>query len=1855
MTPSNPAAVALASCINAWWLRVRPNSGDCRVVLPAPTTLVARCLHQALIELELPSYLVTSGGKGSPLPSKMDRVLRAEAVTSIRDGSFVVVVEPGVLSKLQESIQGSGGGIRSLAIPDEWPWTNADAGFDFFGDFLPVWMKASGYPDTEGSAAAHMLRLAIAATEPMKNRASVFFDEILSQRFDPAALASVRADAFSMCVGVPSLNAPSISGPGVPAAGVNELTRVEELAEAMQGANARVAVTQNGQDALLELPECDRIELTEFVRILNDVLDGMRTSKDRGRGALALRRALPSEVGKWRLLTIEVLRRVFIQQPAAAALTLSAAWGVDEERAHVLRGGLHCIAASAPLPPLRVLVGRQAGTGAVVEAKAGKKRLASISLEPGQNEATLEIDWDLVQEVSTTITLTATAIDLPRAVVKLYLEKTSDAIPDFLIVAASARDLSGTKSFRRINPSNEDEQDESVDIDGFTSILAVSANGAPVISLDGRSVLTETVARGVARLLVDQETVAAAGSPPELLLTNGEAQIHVTLAADGKRGGACNLEVALRLSLQNSVRGSDAIGLLDAWRADFDAGPMLGSADEEHEKRFKLVSQSFELDFEPWRPVVVSPHANPSISLAQHGWIRVSADGSSEIGPGFRSTDSLSPRAMELIERYAIARASVFDLIKSRHGRRSRNGLPLYAAASFDSEEGGEFDAAASGYLDAFDSVQRALETQGLSYVERFILAFLDVVVVTNRDGDGWQVIGTAIGPWHPLVVAKRMMVGRGLRRLAEFPTDLENRWLRKLGVLLKDVAGIRWFAGLRADAAQAVPFFVDATDDPGWLVAKPATDIVGASSADSLGWERSLFGLGVLRGGGTEARGFVGYLSDYFRAFSSRRSIVVKASADTPAWEAAAAARAFLTNPDGQPTSFGAVLQGGVHIVVDGEGGRPEDYPEWDEPVVSVYPRGGEGFLREHKVDMLLMEAASNLAFPVQSPQDAQRSAPRGIGAASVLQLPLRTLEQTGAGVRDSRLSYNTRPVSRPPGLGGAFVAAASSAQIAAGSSRAVGVRTLSPEFGKAAATWTVLPGEGADPAVLLDWARSTSSSGAPKVLWDYRMAITQSFRTYFVLSEVPRMLVHHIAGSAVFANHDRAGKALMELADIGLALGSEAFKSRSRALGVVGLVGAARVSQSILSNACKAADECCDFLLPIDSFRDLLGGDLETALDGGQADYRRGDLVGVACRISSGGVELAFCAVESKFCSGTFSESRAKAALEQAARSLQRLVDLAQAAREAGALAERLALSRLLEFGLRLRADRKLETIEAILTSVLRGEHRASIIGKTGCIVVSTEIELACSAVCDLAEGAWVRLAPSQWPNEKGAEAFSEVASLISAITTAPWNERAGALAPMPSPAGEAEHPVQAAAAPASPPERGMHESSQSTQPPNPTPLPAIDANVDSGPSTGGSGGPPAGLPSVQVGVSAVELLLGVTENGKPVRWRAGENSNHNFMVTGSSGLGKTQLLKSVLWQARQQGLPALILDFKNDFASDREFLSRASLDVQYVGFDGLPYNPLIPCPQLDPRTGNQVYMLSQHVNGIVAAFQRTYGLGEQQAADLRDAIRAALDAIGVASTGVVHEIPDEFPDFAVVGEYLRDRNRLAYNRLDPLFDLEMFRDKYRSVSFNHLLGRGYVLDLSGIQAEHIQNTLAALLVYSAHRYLNALPHAASFNQLLVFDEAHRVLKSEDVDKLVRECRAYGLGVILSSQYPTDFPADTAANLASKVLHGNGPDVARVQAIRSMLGLQPDVDKRLNLPMFQAVTLAKPGQVVFTRTIGYPHRILMEALRGGPVSKDVLKLVKGLHGDKFEQTLQHLVEMQLVQFSGDKVGLAV
>jgi len=292
---------------------------------------------------------------------------------------------------------------------------------------------------------------------------------------------------------------------------------------------------------------------------------------------------------------------------------------------------------------------------------------------------------------------------------------------------------------------------------------------------------------------------------------------------------------------------------------------------------------------------------------------------------------------------------------------------------------------------------------------------------------------------------------------------------------------------------------------------------------------------------------------------------------------------------------------------------------------------------------------------------------------------------------------------------------------------------------------------------------------------------------------------------------------------------------------------------------------------------------------------------------------------------------------------------------------------------------------------------------------------------------------------------------------------------------------------------------------------------------------------------------------------------------MITGETGSGKTQAIKAILSNLRSFDMPALILDFKDDY-SDPVYAETEELKVYDPNEQSLPFNPLAPA--LDPRSGrvNQTH----HLHQLTDIIKRIYRLGDQQAYRLREAMKAVYESSGVPARPFVPRTNQTYPAFeAVQDQLLKDKeNQALLGRLSPIFDLELFSSGARVTDFGSVIERSTVIRLAPLPGDEVKNSVAEFFLMALYNYLIRQPQSHRLGRLTVLDEAWRLVESPFLEPLMREGRAFGLGVLIASQFPTDLPNAVAGSTATK-LYFSQTSVEQIREIqRTVIGKTSGTD---------------------------------------------------------------------------------
>lgn len=290
-----------------------------------------------------------------------------------------------------------------------------------------------------------------------------------------------------------------------------------------------------------------------------------------------------------------------------------------------------------------------------------------------------------------------------------------------------------------------------------------------------------------------------------------------------------------------------------------------------------------------------------------------------------------------------------------------------------------------------------------------------------------------------------------------------------------------------------------------------------------------------------------------------------------------------------------------------------------------------------------------------------------------------------------------------------------------------------------------------------------------------------------------------------------------------------------------------------------------------------------------------------------------------------------------------------------------------------------------------------------------------------------------------------------------------------------------------------------------------------------------------------------------------------NPHLMITGETGSGKTQATKAILADMRPFNVPALILDFKDDY-SETAYAETEGLNVYDPTEQSLPFNPLAPA--VDPRSGR--VNPTHHLHQLTDIIKRIYRLGDQQAYRLREAMKAVYEDAGVPTRAFVPDASQTYPDFEAVQQKLSEDkdNQALLGRMSPIFDLELFSSGAQVTDFASIAEQSTVIRLAQLPGDEVKNSVAEFFLMALYNYLIRQPQAHKLARLAVLDEAWRLVESPFLEPLMREGRAFGLGVVIASQFPTDLPTAVSGSTATKVYFSQ-TNVEQIRDIqRTVLG---------------------------------------------------------------------------------------
>ena len=317
-----------------------------------------------------------------------------------------------------------------------------------------------------------------------------------------------------------------------------------------------------------------------------------------------------------------------------------------------------------------------------------------------------------------------------------------------------------------------------------------------------------------------------------------------------------------------------------------------------------------------------------------------------------------------------------------------------------------------------------------------------------------------------------------------------------------------------------------------------------------------------------------------------------------------------------------------------------------------------------------------------------------------------------------------------------------------------------------------------------------------------------------------------------------------------------------------------------------------------------------------------------------------------------------------------------------------------------------------------------------------------------------------------------------------------------------------------------------------------PAVNENERTATKDAGSATARVDHPSTNRPAPAVSLGTDLLTNAS-VDWTIRVEGNPHLLVAGLPGMGKTTCLVNMCRQMVAVGICPIVFSYHQDIDEGVQSLGT----TRFLDFNGLGFNPL----HIDGVASSTGHLdVAGTMRDIFAAIFPE--IGDIQRDRIRTAIKESFVEKGWGNDGV----PKECPPFRRFLEILQSDSRRDQGlrsllaRLEDLDDCGFFSSAMDRLS----LWDGkqpVVVRIHTTQNENLQRAFASLVFYRLYKDMFRRGVQGSITHAVVFDEAHRAARLKLLPTMAKECRKYGVSLVVASQEASDFDTSLFSAIAN------------------------------------------------------------------------------------------------------------
>ncbi len=292
----------------------------------------------------------------------------------------------------------------------------------------------------------------------------------------------------------------------------------------------------------------------------------------------------------------------------------------------------------------------------------------------------------------------------------------------------------------------------------------------------------------------------------------------------------------------------------------------------------------------------------------------------------------------------------------------------------------------------------------------------------------------------------------------------------------------------------------------------------------------------------------------------------------------------------------------------------------------------------------------------------------------------------------------------------------------------------------------------------------------------------------------------------------------------------------------------------------------------------------------------------------------------------------------------------------------------------------------------------------------------------------------------------------------------------------------------------------------------------------------------------------------------------SHPNIGITGIMGTGKTQLVRSIIAQfskekesnVGERPIGMLVFDYKGDY-NDDAFIEKVGGTCTFYD---IPFNPL---KLLKTKKNVMQNLPAITAEAIADSLAKAFGAGAVQQAKMKQVIIETYEDFGITADFTTWDKPAPTIN-DVIERYLAkyDATDTVYSYFSSMNNYKIFSSKPEScVSIFEWMDRVRVIDLTEINSDSVKRVVVSLILDVLNKEMLLLGASKTDSEgrrelraMIVVDEAHQFMQRDfnAMEQILRQGRAFGVGMVLSSQNIGDFKTknnDYTNYVASWILH--------------------------------------------------------------------------------------------------------